>query len=323
MFHVHLKIHHKLGIQSIYVFSDGAMTVSVHSRNIINANPNKAKNADVPYSQGPHVPETQHHNATKNDDEDSDSESDSSDYLSFEESDGEDVHPETKAEREARAHERQLVLEAAGLIVKQNDKPPPSLIRARSVKRRPAPVAPRRKETRLSISKELPPVPEPEPEPEPLDHARRLDDAFERYESFKSSQTANRMSMASTLSADTLPSSPTLSVTPSRERESGEGRYSRLLDFLGRGRTPEGEKEKPSRNTATLNISAPIMVNSADSSEPSRAVSPAFGSVSFRSSFLLKVKSMLIARCCCSLGRVWLIRPHLKGYLRASGVGKR
>lgn len=44
-----------------------------------------------------------------------------SDYLSFDESDAE----ETEAERKAREHERQLVLEAAGLIVKEDVKPPP------------------------------------------------------------------------------------------------------------------------------------------------------------------------------------------------------
>jgi hypothetical protein len=205
-------------------------------------------------------------------DEDSDMDSDSSDYLSFEESDGEDVYPETKAEREARAHERQLVLEAAGLIVTQSDlKPPPSL------RRRPAPRAPQKLTFPASDfpSKELPPVPQlaADPEPEPMDHAKRLDDAFERYESFKNSQIAsNRMSMASTLSAEIFPPSPTISTTPSRERDNEARNYSNFLNFLGRSRTPE------ERSASKLNISAPIMLGSGDS-DPGRTGSSAFGSV--------------------------------------------
>lgn len=202
------------------------------------------------------------------DDNGGDSDSDSSDYLSFDESDIEDSYPETKAEREARAHERQLVLQAAGLIVTQDDKPPPGVIRARSTKRRPAPTAPKRTST-ISVppTKELPLV--PEPEPEPMDHARRLDDAFDRYESFKTSQ-GNRMSVAS---VDTVPPSPTISSfsgsIASQPKEGESKSYSHFLNFLGRTKTPDGERR------TTLNISAPIM----NSEDPSRTNSPAFGTV--------------------------------------------
>ena len=211
-------------------------------------------------------------------DEDSDTESDSSDYLSFGESDGEDTYPETKAEREARAHERQLVLEAAGLIVTQNDKPPQALVRARSHKRRPAPLAPHKRASSSASApsaKELPSVaPVADPESERIDHAQRLDDAFDRYESFKNSQyTSNRMSVASTLSGEMLPS-PTTPLTPSRERDSEGRNYSYFLNFLGRSQTPE-ERE---RSTSRPNISAPIMQTSGDS-DPGRGASPAFGSV--------------------------------------------
>lgn len=223
-----------------------------------------------PYSEswrGEH--ELDHDGNVESDDDD-----DSSDYLSFDESDLEEAYPETKADREARAHERQLVLQAAGLIVTQNDKPPPRITRARSTKRRPAPAAPDRSSTTsFSSSKELPPVPRPGPEreePEP-DHATRLDDAFDRYESFKNTQ-GNRMSIAS---METLSSSPTVSSftsipSPTKDTESNKS-YSQFLHFLGRTRTPDGERR------TTLNISAPIMNSSND---PSRSTSPAFGTVS-------------------------------------------
>jgi hypothetical protein len=243
-------------------------------------------------------------------DEDSDMDSDSSDYLSFEESDGEDVYPETKVEREARAHERQLVLEAAGLIVTQSDlKPPPSL------RRRPAPSAPQ-KLSSDSPNKELPPVPQltADPEPEPMDHAKRLDDAFERYESFKNSQNAsNRMSMASTLSGEIFPPSPTISLTPSRERDSEARNYPNFLNFLGRSRTPE------ERSTSKLSISAPIMLGSGDS-DPGRAGSSAFGSVRrHNSSKFIGTNYMPLI----SHGRAWLTRRHLMAYPQQSAADRR
>jgi hypothetical protein len=165
-------------------------------------------------------------------DSDSESDSDSSDYLSFEESENGEIDHENistssktshKADKEARERERQLVLEAAGLVVQQDvGLPPPRPPRPRGAsssssasktdKRRPAPAAPRR--TPSSVYKELPPVPSPNAEPVPesaldelgaevdsasevvetemLTHEARLDDAFARYESFKNGQ-ANQL----------------------------------------------------------------------------------------------------------------------------------
>ncbi|KAK0185975.1 hypothetical protein F5146DRAFT_163320 [Armillaria mellea] len=209
---------------------------------------------------------------TSGDDTDTETETDGSDYLSFDESDIEDAYPETKAEREAREHERQLVLEAAGLIVKQDVKPPPRPPRrSKSGKRRPPPLAPERLSSNTSASslKGLPPVPPTESET-----SAHLNDAFDRYEAFRYTHAnANRMSVASSMdsgppSSPTFstisPTSSTISQTPSKE---GESRYSSIMHFLGR-KTPEAEKR--------LVISAPIL-NSPET-EFSRSASPAFGS---------------------------------------------
>jgi actin cytoskeleton-regulatory complex protein PAN1 len=208
-------------------------------------------------------------------DEESGDESDSN-YLSFtdesdDEGDVEGRNNQSSREREAREHERQLVLEAAGLVVNQDVKPPP-----RPRKRRPAPAAPDRSSV-ISISsahKDLPPV----PSLEPVDHAARLDDAFDRYEAFKQTQgdiNLNRLSVAST--NDTLPPSPKSPVVSLAPSSSSDGRgYSHLLSFLGRSRSPINDVERPT--ISTLNISLPIL-NSPDM--PSRENSPAFGSVSF------------------------------------------
>lgn len=231
----------------------------------------------TPHARSPEI-ESQNSkivHAREGSDAEDDDDSDSSDYLSFDESDAEDVYPETKAEREARAHERQLVLQAAGLIVTQDDNPPPRIIRARSMKRRPPPAAPQRSSTAsLSSTKELPPVPqselEPEPPHEPVDHAARLDDAFDRYESFKTTQ-GNRMSVASVDTFSSLPSISNSSTVPSPTKDSEATKsYSHFLHFLGRTKTPEGERR------TTLNISAPIINGSEDSS---RSPTPAFGTV--------------------------------------------
>ncbi|KDR82039.1 hypothetical protein GALMADRAFT_240494 [Galerina marginata CBS 339.88] len=216
------------------------------------------------------------------DDVDSDSEDSDSDYLSFDESDKE----ESTTNKEARERERQLVLEAAGLIVNQDVGRPPT--RARSIKRRPAPAAPRRQP---SVHKDLPPVPGPDPEPEAdpetevISHEARLDDAFARYESFKNTQAnLNRLSVVSTDSSVMPPSSPTTTVSsmsmvtsPVHGSQGGEGKYSHFLNFLTRSKTPDGER----RSTSTLMISAPIMnvSNSQGGSQegPTRSNSPSFG----------------------------------------------
>ncbi|KAF9481352.1 hypothetical protein BDN70DRAFT_912316 [Pholiota conissans] len=233
--------------------------------------------------------------------DDSDSDDSDSDYLSFEDSDDDE---ETAAAKEAREREKQRVLEAAGLIVKQNVGPPP--VRPR----RPAPAAPRRV---LSVHKDLPPVPdaeppeaetepEHEPAPEPISHEARLDDAFARYESFKNLHAAgmNRLSVISTESTSgtavsptatttaTIPSSASvMSLSPSQssQKESGggsggEGKYSNFLHFLTGGKGESAERER--RTVSSLNISAPIMINSPSNQStpqdgPSRSNSPSFG----------------------------------------------
>ncbi|KAK0474009.1 Dbl homology domain-containing protein [Armillaria novae-zelandiae] len=202
---------------------------------------------------------------TSDDDMDTDTEIDGSEYLSFDESDIEDTYPETKAEREAREHERQLVLEAAGLIVKQDVKPPPRPPRKpKSGKRRPPPLAPERLSSNTSASslKGLPPVPPTESET-----SAHLNDAFDRYEAFRYTHAnANRMSVASSMDS-APPSSPTISTVSQTPSKEGESRYSSIMHFLGR-KTPEAEKR--------LVISAPIL-NSPET-EFSRSASPAFGS---------------------------------------------
>lgn len=232
-------------------------------------------------------------------DNDSDSDDSDSDYLSFEDSDNDDDE-EAAAAKEAREREKQRVLEAAGLIVNQNVGPPPLRPKAKSIKRRPAPAAPRREP---SFHKDLPPVPDTEPEPElepvpVISHEARLDDAFARYESFKNSHAAmNRLSVVSTDSTSGMTMSPTattvssvsaMSLAPSqgsqKDTGGGEGRYSNFLHFLtgGKGQGEGGGGER--RTAASLNISAPIMMNSASNQStpqdgPSRSNSPSFGMV--------------------------------------------
>ena len=202
----------------------------------------------------------------RQDDDRDDTSSVSSDVSDMSESDEDDT---TRAERFAREEkERHLVLQAAGLIVtEETEPPPPQLVRVRSSrKRRPAPPTPQRLSTASSITtKDLPPIPEPEP-----DSSTRVDDAFDRYEAFKLTHgNVNRLSVAS---IDTL--SPPASVTqsPSRDSESRSGTSS-FLNFLGR-KTPAIESER----RMVLNISGPIMINP---TPPSRANSPAFGTVSY------------------------------------------
>ena len=246
----------------------------------INPTADSAPDSQMILEQG--LAERHHSGADDSDDsDDSDCDSDS-DYLSFDDIDVE----ESNTTKEAREHERQLVLEAAGLVVNQDVKPPPR------PKRRPAPAAP----TRSSKHKDLPPVPVsdpeagPDPEVEIVDHETRLDDAFARYESFRNTQSdLNRLSVISTDSG-TLPTSPTpttssitMSSTYSGSGE-GSGRYAHFLQFFkSGGKIPEGER----KSVATLNISAPIMNSTYASSSsqatpqdgPSRSNSPSFGTV--------------------------------------------
>lgn len=205
-----------------------------------------------------------------------DDDSDDSDYLSSDDTE------ESNSAKEARERERQLVLEAAGLVVNQDVKPPPRQ------KRRPAPAAPQRVPPE---HKDLPPIPDPEAGPdqpaEKVDHEAELDDAFARYESFRNTQSnLNRFSV---VSADSVisPTSPTPTISSmamsSTHSHSGEslGRYTHFLQFLKSGsKTPEADR----KHAATLNISAPMMNLSASNQSslqevPSRSNSPSFGMV--------------------------------------------
>jgi actin cytoskeleton-regulatory complex protein PAN1 len=222
--------------------------------------------------------------AEESDDDSDDDSEDDSQYMSFSESENEDQpasEEEVKAERDARAIERQRVLEAAGLVVKTDKQPPPRPVRKPSVRRRrPPPAAPNRLSVVSTASdKDLPAVPE-----SPSDPSIRLDDAFARYEEFKKTKgfEQNRLSVSS---FDTTPSSPTgaPSLAPSVSRESAtgsdHGRRSHFLHFLGRNKTPnEGERK-------TISISAPISgpfpgPPSSRSSTPALQDSSSFGSVS-------------------------------------------
>lgn len=261
------------------------------------------------------------------DESDEEDDSDTSDYFSTngsDDSDGDNEdYPEVKTERAARAHERQMVLEAAGLIVKQDEKkPPPRPARSRSINHRPAPAAPQR-------TKQLPPLPDPEPEYRPesdnIDHAARLDDAFDRYEAYKNSQS-NRMSIVSSIdtnqmnkrmsiaSVETLALSPAMS-TISKEGDNVRG-YSHFLHFLSRSKTPEGELSKK-----PLSISSPIIPQSPglEGLSRSESESPAFGTVSVLSEYIVLFTMSLL----CSHGRVSSIRLRLKVFLPESDVGKR
>ncbi|CAK5279140.1 unnamed protein product [Mycena citricolor] len=195
---------------------------------------------------------------------DSDSEEDDDDeYGDGEESDYHSLDGSDDENGEAREHERQLVLEAAGLILKNDAVPPPPPTRRRSSKDDPEPKKRRRPPPAAPVSsrvatKELPPIP--------------LDDAFERYEAFREqrlSSEGHRLSVASI----EVPSSPTMSMTPSVSSEgttTGRG-YSHFLHFLGR-KTPNSGGEDKIRPM----ISGPILqqVEGAET----RANSPAFGS---------------------------------------------
>lgn len=226
-------------------------------------------------TQARHTPEDEDYETA----EDYDSDSSNSEYISFNGCDNEVTAPESKAEREARAYERQLVLEAAGLIVKQGGDPPPNLVRTRSIRRRPPPAPSRRRSTVRSMSKVLPSISQTEAEYEDensemknIDHAKQLDDAFARYESFKN-KNANRLSVASTLSVDTLPIPSPISTTPSASghtrppsefSESSIKSYSNyFMHLLGRTKTPEvGDSGITRRSVAVGNISSPIMNSS-------------------------------------------------------------
>lgn len=202
------------------------------------------------------------------------SESESSD------SDNEDDEDEEsrRQDREARSAERQRVLEAAGLIIKQEAQPPPRPARRTSTRRtsrrrRPAPAVPDRS-PRLPSSphKELPPV----PDTESPNNSLRLDDAYERYEAFRQSHlSTNRLSIASVESSSSPTSASFVSMTPTVSDPGEVTRsqsHSSFLHFFGR-RTPANDGEQPSTRPT---ISAPILQREPS---PSPEADAAFGSV--------------------------------------------
>lgn len=211
------------------------------------------------------------------------SDSATTEYHSFSDSDSEDdetvmTEEERKLEREVRAVERQLVLEAAGIIVKKDSTgPPPRLQRRRAVaavrpQHRPAPAPPHAPaSTQRADLSEL---------DRPTRVQEHLDDAYERYEAFK--QQSSRLSISSIDQLSPLPpASPSLgsgsfSLVPAQSHESlsdkersrenvsstSSSSYgSRISHFLGRSRTPIQERETRVMST----ISAPIMSASSSS----------------------------------------------------------
>ena len=294
----------------------------VPSRNDVVKTENNATMDSAPDSKGILQGLAERH--YDSDDNGSDSDSDSnSNYVSFDGIEGE----ESDNAKETRKRE-QLVLEAAGLVVNQDIKPPPKK------KHRPAPPIPQPVSSRY---KDLPQVPDPGTEPdrevENIDHEASLDDAFARYESFRNNQSnLNRLSVISTDSG-TLPGSPTPTTSPfpmsmSHTQSGGSessSRYSHFLQFLKSGnKTPEGRP----KSIATLNISAPIMNLSASNQSsvqndvPSRSNTPSFGMVGppldLDYNFIYTF-SLFFA----SLGPALWTKQHWKEYLPVKGSVKR
>ncbi len=204
-----------------------------------------------------------------------------SDYVTASESessdsDNEDQQDEEthRQDREARAAERQRVLEAAGLIIKQEAQPPPRPARRMSRRRRPAPAVPDRSRAPSSPHKDLPLV----PDLESPNNSLRLDDAYERYEAFRQSHLSmNRLSIASVESSSSPTSSTfaSASLTPTvsnSEEATRSQSHSSFLHFFGR-RTPANDGEQPSVRPT---ISAPILQREPS---PSPEADAAFGSV--------------------------------------------
>jgi hypothetical protein len=233
------------------------------------------------------------------------SDSATTEYHSFSDSDSENdetamTEEERKLEREVRAVERQLVLEAAGIIVKKDSTGPPRHLQRRRT------IAPGRSMHRPAPAPPPPPTSTQRADLDELDRPTRaqehLDDAYERYEAFK--QQSSRLSISSIDQLSPLPpaspslGSGTFSLAPARPRESltdkerstenlsgtSSSSYgSRISHFLGRSRTPMQERETRVMST----ISAPIMSSSSSSGtvalgSPTRGDSPGFGLVRLR-----------------------------------------
>jgi actin cytoskeleton-regulatory complex protein PAN1 len=236
------------------------------------------------------------------DDIDNESASDptSSDYHSFSDSDTEGdeaamTEEERRLEHEMRAAERHLVLEAAGIVVKQDTtrRPPARLQRRRSLtgvrpRHRPPPAPP---SPIAPVPSNSPDLDKPQP---PTPTQAHIDDAYERYEAFK--QHAFRLSISS---IEQLPDQDRGkdSVNPSVSYGS------RITQLLARARTPEAR--------VMPTISAPILsTSSSGKGNPgtsAREDNPAFGSVCV---LMLPARGYRADWCTWSRGQVWWTSLH-------------
>ena len=273
------------------------------------------------------LPEPVHEIDSDESSSDDDSEDDSEhEYVTASESESDESDNEVeqseearRQERQAREAERQRVLEAAGLIIKEDHRrPPPRPVRVRSHRRRPAPAVPERSKTTPSPSptKDLPPL----PSGDSRNPSFRLDDAYERYEAYRQSNLAmNRLSIVSVESSTSTTSQSAPSVTPTTS-ESGEHR-SHTSSFLNlfRSRTPGNDSgEAPARPV----ISGPILQGE---QSPSLESDAAFGSVSGPSCQIptsVGVRLLIMHRS-DSLGLVWSTSPRWKGYLQGNAAARR
>ena len=268
------------------------------------------------------------------------SDSATTEYHSFSDSDSENdetamTEEERKLEREVRAAERQLVLEAAGIIVKKDSTgPPPGLQRRRTIRpvrpmHRPAPAPPPTSTQRADLDELDRPTPV----------QGHLDDAYGRYEAFK--QQSSRLSISSIDQQSPLPSagpslgsgSYSLASAQSHESLSDKERGtenisgtssssygSRISHFLGRSRTPIQERETRVMST----ISAPIMSSSSSSGtvtlgSPTRGDSPGFGLVRLRIDATVRNANFQT----WSHGQALWISLHWRDYQIVNGAGKR
>jgi hypothetical protein len=217
---------------------------------------------------------------------------------------------ESEEHRLAREQERQRVLEAAGLIVKTDRKAPPrppmpQRRQSKRVRRAPPPApAGAASPTASTPTKELPATP---PQDEAVDMSAHLDDAFDRYEAFKQSRLENnRLSVASSDVPPASPPSPSpfppLERTISTDVETSRSHGGFFSSLLGR-KTPANDEKK-----TTLVISGPMAMGplSAGAEEPTRAGSPAFGTVSPVSQY----QALTVRLTAASLGQAWSTARH-------------
>jgi actin cytoskeleton-regulatory complex protein PAN1 len=176
------------------------------------------------------------------------SDSTASGYHSFSDSDSEDdeaasTEEERKLEREMRAAERQLVLEAAGIVVKKDTTRRPH---------RPAPAPPTIPPTVPSSTQ----GPDLRVLPPSTPAKAHLDDAYERYEAFKQQRLSITSIEQLPPASPVSPSSGPLSFHSAQSHESLPDKEkgkdnastspsygSRISQLLARSRTPVQEKE--------------------------------------------------------------------------------